>query len=474
MEAGVIREGVPLPSDACAACGSPLAGDQRYCLNCGKRVGILRVPGSQVVSDTTPSRRQPARPLTSLFRMPAPRSAGAVAALTLAFGVFIGLAMSPAFQNVGLGFGRLVLQLPQSIGGGGSGGSGAEGDVSAELGSPLDNVGGGGGSGAGPAAGPTGQVPTSSPAPSPAPAPTAPGAPAKGPGPIHHAPPLPPAPNQNTIAGTVVHVNPVAKSYSLATTTGDLVPVHTTDLPDPRTNVSVDVDQLFNGTFAERGERSVAGTSDDATFGGTVTHVDQAADAYTVSVRGASVLVHGPPGADPQLPPLANEVSVTVGIELPQGSARSAGSSARSSKAEARGSKRRFSHGRLAARAKRADGCAGQPIPGPEPSAVLRQQSVIIQGPPIGSIGLEGIVERACPSSRELSLSADDIRESNTDIRIAPPPTIDLSRLTVGEAVDATLAIGGDGSYTLTGIASDDGEEGADDPGAGQGDLAPG
>jgi hypothetical protein len=38
--------------EPCRECGSPLAADQRYCLNCGKRRGEPRVDYSQAIGDT--------------------------------------------------------------------------------------------------------------------------------------------------------------------------------------------------------------------------------------------------------------------------------------------------------------------------------------------------------------------------------------------------------------------------------------
>ena len=45
--------------EPCAQCGSPLAADQRYCLNCGKRRGAPRVDYRQRMS-ATPSPGEPA------------------------------------------------------------------------------------------------------------------------------------------------------------------------------------------------------------------------------------------------------------------------------------------------------------------------------------------------------------------------------------------------------------------------------
>ena len=45
MNAGANDDTRAIPRDGCAGCGATLADDQRYCLECGRRVGPLRVPG---------------------------------------------------------------------------------------------------------------------------------------------------------------------------------------------------------------------------------------------------------------------------------------------------------------------------------------------------------------------------------------------------------------------------------------------
>jgi hypothetical protein len=43
--------------DQCTTCGSPLAPDQRYCVNCGQRRGQARLPVLQTATATTPVAR---------------------------------------------------------------------------------------------------------------------------------------------------------------------------------------------------------------------------------------------------------------------------------------------------------------------------------------------------------------------------------------------------------------------------------
>jgi hypothetical protein len=90
------REGEP-----CARCGSPLAADQRYCLECGTRRADARLPFQDVLEDRIRRENAPAPPGTALAggRFPRPQVspvyAGAgVAALALALllGILIGSA----------------------------------------------------------------------------------------------------------------------------------------------------------------------------------------------------------------------------------------------------------------------------------------------------------------------------------------------------------------------------------------------
>ncbi len=455
MGAAAIEDAGRLSGDRCAGCGSALAADQRYCLECGKRVGALGVPGSKAAAAEANSAAAAgtagavALPYgLPTLRVPKPRSAGAMAALTLAFGVFVGLSLSPAFPGFGLATGRFVLQLPQAAEQTTTD-AGSAGAPSATLASPVGNVGGA------PAPAPaapqaTGQVSVSTEAPAP-PAEEPPSKPhTKQGGGNGHGPPLPPTHEKPTVQGVVVHVNPVAESYSIATTDEDhqLLAIHDDDLPDPQTKVKVKLRELFNGTFAEAGERTESQTETEATFNGMVTYRNLQDGIYTVSNTGTSILVHLPDSAEAEdMPPLNNEIALTATVK-PSPAAKA----------------KRSRH------AKAADGCSDEPIAGPDPSSTLEQRSFTIVGPAYGSVDVEGIVERACDASQELGLSADDIRESETDISLASPQEIDLSLLELGQPVDATARIAEDGSYELTGVSSDDGVAGADDSEAGQGD----
>ncbi len=92
------------PGDSCPSCGSPLAADQRYCLECGYRRAASRVPYAQLLAGREPDdvlaredvavQEPPASP-----RIPAQLMAGAAggaAALLLGFGLLLGFLIGGA------------------------------------------------------------------------------------------------------------------------------------------------------------------------------------------------------------------------------------------------------------------------------------------------------------------------------------------------------------------------------------------
>ena len=123
--------------------------------------------------------------------------------------------------------------------------------------------------------------------------------------------------------GVVVHVNPVAQSYTLSSGSF-LTAVHTTKaLPALGARLKVPVRDLANLTAAEDGKRRANGQAAAASFSGIVTFnrdsVDPAVrDVYTVSGRGTSILVHSPlditPGTANTPPPVGTILNVTVAI----------------------------------------------------------------------------------------------------------------------------------------------------------------
>jgi hypothetical protein len=338
--------------------------------------------------------------------------------MALGFGLFIGVAIGPGASGTLATGVPQVIEIPAFSGDAGDGDG--EGGSGAALAGPA--AGGRGGATAFPSTAaslpthvepPVASLPTSQPpAPAPAPAPA-------GPAPEEE-------PDEQEMAGTVVHANPAAGSYALALSGGELVAVHAADLPRPGATLRIPIRRLANGTLAETGRPERSGTAARVSFSGTVTFLssDPLAPAYTVSWLGASILIRVPPdptGAVPPLPPLGSYVTVEVAIE---------------------------------------------------PQASLRQHTLRVdEGPPSTYLELAGVYGGLSPETGKLLLSADGPRESGADLALTVPPEISPSRLRVGDSYLATATVEADGSLTLAGIVGDEHTRGADDPRSAQGDL---
>jgi hypothetical protein len=438
---------------ACRRCEAPLAPDQRYCLECGTRVGPLALPGRAPQPMAEPQgRRMP-------VRVPRPRSAGALAAITLAFGVFVGFAIGPSISGVGFAGGQLVVNVPgqaQSSTNGSRDTASPSTGGSVTLGSPVGNAGGGRSSPPPAAVTPVAAAAPPPASPAPPPAPPEPPPPSHKPASPRGGGPTPPERVPPTL-GTVVHLNPVAGSYTLATSGGELMPVHADQLPKAGSRVSVVTHQLFNGTFAEKGKRTTKGDEKRAKLTGYVSYRDPTAHVYVLSVRGASILIHVPDegsAGSAAIPPLGAYTGAVVAIAQPQ-------------------AKEKHSRVRGGATTTGETGCTPGTGPDAGSGVVLNQTDAKFTVPPAQYVDMEGIVGATCTDPGELTLSADDVRESTQNLLLAAPSPIDVTKLEPGQAIDVTAELGDDGSYTVTGLSSDQGVDGASDRSAAQGDQAP-
>jgi hypothetical protein len=422
----------------CSSCGAQLAIDQRYCVECGQRVGPPMALPYALPAGLNEI------PATSRWALALPvpmQMATTFAAIALGFGVVVGTAISPNLAGiVAAPAPTVVAQAPPpetpstpSGGGGGGGPSVAAAAPAATVASttPTESSGGNGG------------------------------------GKKKKKKKKQPQPTTETRSGTVVRVNQVAQSYTIASN-NTLTAIHTTSLPQVGDQVQSPVRKLANGTYAEQGSRTAQGTTDNATFLGTVTYCtdleqpsapcdgSSATDhyAYTVSSPGASVLVSSPVPAQGS-PPQVGAV-ITVGVHI--GAAFQPVAPASWATDPSCTPPYDEQHGTPA---------------GPATTPSLTQTSVNVT-PPAESSDLEAVVQTACPAgSPKLVLSSDDIREAGRDLaELDVVAGIDLSKLTVGEPVYTTVGIAADGTLSLKGITSDAGTGGADDTTQGQGSLA--
>jgi hypothetical protein len=222
-----------------------------------------------------------------------------------------------------------------------------------------------------------------------------------------------------TLRGVVVHRNHHAGSFVVALPGGRLAAVHARHSPKVGRNVRVSATRLRNGTFAANKVR-VGGRARHAVIRGVVTFVNRRRGLFTVSSRGASVLIHRSrrAGAADALPTVGENVTVQTGID-DQGD--------------------------------------------------LQDDNVQDNGNQSGSMDLSGTVLAVDPTARTLSVSSDDDDQSGQALTVHVPSAIDISAFTVGEEVELVVTLQTDGSFLLQGSASDDNTEEANNPGDEQG-----
>jgi hypothetical protein len=426
----------------CSGCGAPLASDQRYCVECGQRVGApLAMPYALPATGPGPVAADGGR----MWRLPIPpEMAGLFAAIALGFGVVLGTAISPNLAGIVAAPAPPVVAAtpPESpapaAGGGGGGGAPAPAAAAAApvttvaSTTPTDSGGGNGGGG-------------------------------------HHKKKKKKKnkPEEGIhFSGTVIRSNPVAQSYTVSTG-GGLVAIHADTLPKVGDQVESTVRKLNNGTYAESGTRNPTGSADGASFQGTVTYCadleqptapcdgSNSTDhyVYTVSSLGASVLVTWPHSATSPPPQVGTRVQVGVQIGVAFQPVQPLSSDDWTPY----------------------DGCNPS---GNEQSGVPAQTNTVpeLTETSITSSGtatsttLEATVQTVCPGG--LVFSSDDIREAGRDLgAIAIPAGIDPAKLSRGQAVQLAVDVAGDGALTLKGVTSDQGAAGADDASQGQGTL---
>lgn len=359
------------------------------------------------------------RVLTRLPRLsvPTPRQAAVYVAVALSVGIVIGSAIGPSAPQA-----RQVLlggSSTQSARGGG-GSAPARAGTPAALGTPDGDIA----------------------ADSPAPAASTPGSAASSPAPVAEpSAPIgdgtpvdePPSPakqpgDESDLAGTVVHTNPAADSYTLATLQGELIAVHAKKLPDPGVKVTATVRHLANGSMSEA-KRAEKGSERTAKLGGTVTYVAEDGKAYVVSVRGVSLLVSAPEVTGGERPKVRSLVTVEVRLEDPPD---------------------------------------GATVP-----VIVRETALKLEGDATGPVELEGTVGEVDDSARTITLSADDRRDTRKDVILTVPAAIDLTRFKHGDVLIAAADINPQGVYTLTGSWQDGDVARADDPANALGDQAP-
>jgi hypothetical protein len=362
-----------------------------------------------------------------------------LAAMALAFGIFVGVAIGPS-EGLGSQTKTMVevVQPPspstvastETPGGGNGNNGGHNGDpnVPATPSPPVDDD------------------PFDPTVPSTPPTPTIPVTPTPTPTPTtptttttttttdpEDDPPADDTPSTAKVEGAVVHVNNFAGSYTVAGDSGKLTAVHATDLPNVGDVVSVKARALANGTWAEDGDRDHGELAERLNLAGTVTFSDPRIGAYTVSAAGSSILVRVKAGV--RMPTVGDRVAVTARI------------------ADKLDPIEPVDPGR--------DGCGTARAP-KAPKLALEQTALEVTDAATKS-DVEGIVMGVCRKAGSLIISADDLRESGRDIAIAIPNGLRLSQIDIGQVLKIRADIGSNGNLTATGLASDERGSGADD-----------
>jgi hypothetical protein len=262
--------------------------------------------------------------------------------------------------------------------------------------------------------------------------------------------------------GTVIHNNPVAGSYSIASG-GEISAIHTKTspkMPVPGAVVRVPVRRLPNGTFAEDGKRETKGESKRVTFTGVVTDRrdnigPDSQDAYTVSGGGASVLVYSPfdtLGTNPPPPGVGGIATVTVDVKPPTSS--------------------------LPVSPPPTYACAIPPRPYPNPPISpireLQQVNLTLAANPVYAATIGTVVQAKCATPpAQFLLSSDDIRQGKADIAPFAGTGADLDLVSSAEPIVAAVKLTPTTNKVteVTGTANDRGIKGAGDTTQAQGDL---
>jgi hypothetical protein len=471
----------------CPECGAPLAQDQRYCIACGARLeDIPRTPEAEPPAEPHagherrwrgPTLMIRVRGRAGIVRLPDKRSTVALTAGVLGVGVLMGVAVGPVAAGSSLPSARQIIAVvtgqPQvksaapapAVSSGSSSGLSAE--TSASSSAPADTS---ASSTAAPSAATgsaastgtdttattdTSTTPTdTTTTPTDTTTTTTPAA-------------ITPKPPKLTLTGVVAAVDGAAQGFALVDRRGRLFAIHAATTPKVGKLVKVSQRTLANGTIeAVRVVETKTARATKLTLEGVVTFVDPTNKRYALSSHGASMLV----AASAQ--PTATPASVA-----PPASLLDSVISALTGKAPT---------------AKPADSASG---PGPVP-ALGHRVKVVLAIPPATAaaatpttiglaelartdrgaakppLELAGVISAIDTTARKLAITADGAGTTNGGtVILAVPASIDLKKLATGLAVVAHATVAADGTYTLTGLASDSGATAADDAANAFGDF---
>jgi ribosomal protein L34E len=213
-----------------------------------------------------------------------------------------------------------------------------------------------------------------------------------------------------TVRGTVVHKNRSAHKFVVATSSGRLVVVHSQRGASVGRVVRVTGTKLRNGSYSARSIRS-AGARRHARLRGTVTYASRSKKVFTISTRGASVLVHqkrlrgrSARAAADTLPAPGQQVAVDTTIDN---------------------------------------------------NDDLEADDVQNQGQDTNGMELEGKLLAVDEANRQLTVAADDDDQSGGSVLVKVPDSFDIKQFQVGNEVELKVTQQPDGTFLLSNAESD-------------------
>jgi hypothetical protein len=465
------RDGAP-----CAACGSPLAADQRYCLACGARragagIGTLLATPAAVAPAPGP-----------LLTMPPPRSAAALTAVVLGMGVMIGAALGPATVGSPQAAQRAVLVLeptatpaaalvaPPSLGAPDSVAPVASGPAPADTGAAATD----------------GATTTAT-----TPAATTPTTTTTTPTTTTPAPPA----DSTPLAGTVVHVDDQAAGYVLAGADGKLLAIHDGGPPKVGATVQTHARKLANGTWSDNGFEQGTAAATTATLAGVVTAVDSGRGAYVVSARGVSLVVDVPGAgatpapASPAAPGCPAAPAGTSAADATTTTTTATTPTTGTTATTTRTTTTPITTTTTPTTPTVTTPAAPPPLPpvGTQVKADVRIVAATKHAPArleqatrtdgalaTKPLDFEGIVCAVDTTARTVTLTSDDLGELPATLTLHAGPAFKLDQIPPQSEVAATATPRPDGAFDLTGVSADGGAVAADDKAYVQGDQRSG
>lgn len=218
------------------------------------------------------------------------------------------------------------------------------------------------------------------------------------------------------LKGAVVGVDPDRGGYDIADSSGNVLALHATKPPAIGSGIVTRIEPLANGTFAEVGDRKVAGLRTRSKLRGTVSWVDPVAKLAVVSSRGSSLAV--------DLGSIPEEQGAAIQVGSPIEAVVLIGGPVVSE-----------------------DGLVTRPG--------LVAESLKVTGEPLATFDLNGSVSGTGGATRRLTVAADGAGLIPAEIAVGAPKSFDPALVTPGRTYNLSVERGAAGQLTLIGLSPD-------------------